>query len=218
MYTHTNNNNENHIRVNDSFYDDFVRDVKNYINKHPGTKVYCFMHWNYDGEKLVMPMHIKIAHDLIDAGVEAVVGSHSHRPQGAELYKGKPIVYGLGNFYLPSGVYFEGKLTYPDFSKETYALRINGDISELIWFDTDKGNTPIKQSCIESLNGLRVSDLSPFVKMDERSYVSFFKKRRSKSFFVPVFDNYIGYKYKLKETMAILRVRIIKTILKIIKR
>ena len=176
------------------------------------------MHWNYDGEKLVMPMHIKIAHDLIDAGVEAVVGSHSHRPQGAELYKGKPIVYGLGNFYLPSGVYFEGKLTYPDFSKETYALRINGDISELIWFDTDKGNTPIKQSCIESLNGLRVNDLSPFVKMDERSYVSFFKKRRSKSFFVPVFDNYIGYKYKLKETMAILRVRIIKTILKIIKR
>ena len=218
LYTHTNNNNENDIRVNDSFYDDFVRDVKDYINKHPGTKVYCFMHWNYDGEKLVMPMHRKIAHDLIDAGVETVVGSHSHRPQGAELYKGKPVVYGLGNFYLPSGVYFEGKLTYPDFSKETYALRIDGDKSELIWFDTDKGTIPVKQSCKESFDGLKIRELSPFLEMDEHSYVSYFKKHRSKSFLVPVFDNYIGYKYKLKETMAIVRVRIIKTILKILKR
>lgn len=218
LYTHTNNNNENDIRVNDSFYDDFVRDVKDYINKHPGNKVYCFMHWNYDGEKLVMPMHRKIAHDLIDAGVETVVGSHSHRPQGAELYKGKPVVYGLGNFYLPSGVYFEGKLTYPDFSKETYALRIDGDKSELIWFDTDKGTIPIKQSCKESFDGLKIRELSPFLEMDEHSYVSYFKKHRSKSFLVPVFDNYIGYKYKLKETMAIVRVRIIKTILKILKR
>ena len=218
LYTHTNNNNENDIRVNDSFYDDFVRDVKDYINKHPGTKVYCFMHWNYDGEKLVMPMHRKIAHDLIDAGVETVVGSHSHRPQGAELYKGKPVVYGLGNFYLPSGVYFEVKLTYPDFSKETYALRIDGDKSELIWFDTDKGTIPIKQSCKESFDGLKIRELSPFLEMDEHSYVSYFKKHRSKSFLVPVFDNYIGYKYKLKETMAIVRVRIIKTILKILKR
>ena len=218
LYTHTNNNNENDIRVNDSFYDDFVRDVKDYINKHPGTKVYCFMHWNYDGEKLVMPMHRKIAHDLIDAGVETVVGSHSHRPQGAELYKGKPVVYGLGNFYLPSGVYFEGKLTYPDFSKETYALRIDGDKSELIWFDTDKGTIPVKQSCKESFDGLKIRELSPFLEMDEHSYVSYFKKHRSKSFLVPVFDNYIGYKYTLKETMAIVRVRIIKTILKILKR
>lgn len=218
LYTHTNNNNENHIRVNDSFYDDFVRDVKDYVNKHPLTKVYCFMHWNYDGEKLTMPMHRKIAHDLIDDGVEAVIGSHSHRPQGAEFYKGKPIVYGLGNFYLPSGVYFEGKLTYPDFSKETYALRIDGDKSELIWFDTDKGTIPIKQSCKESLDGLRIRELSPFLEMDEHSYVSYFKKHRSKSFLVPVFDNYVGYKYKLKETMAIVRVRIIKTILKILKR
>lgn len=218
LYTHTNKNNENHIRVNDLFYDDFVRDVKDYVNKNIGTKVYCFMHWNYDGEKLVMPMHREIAHDLIDAGVEAVIGSHSHRPQGAELYNGKPIVYGLGNFYLPSGVYFEGKLTYPDFSKETYALRIDGDKSELIWFDTDKGTIPIKQSCKESLDGLRIRELSPFLDLDELSYVSYFKKYRSKSFLVPVFDNYIGCKYKLKETMAIVRVRIIKTILKVLRR
>ena len=176
------------------------------------------MHWNYDGEKLVMPMHIKLSHDLIDAGVEAVIGSHSHRPQGAELYKGKPIVYGLGNFYLPSGVYFDGKLNYPDYSKETYALRINGEKCELIWFYTDKDGVPIRQINTECLDGTRIKELSPFSKMDEHSYVSYFKKHRSKSFLVPVFDNYIGCKYKLKETMAIVRVRIIKTILKVLRR
>jgi poly-gamma-glutamate synthesis protein (capsule biosynthesis protein) len=37
------------------------------------------------------------AHDLIDAGYDLVVGSHSHVLQGSELYRGKLISYGLGN-------------------------------------------------------------------------------------------------------------------------
>ena len=35
---------------------------------------------------------------LIDAGADAVIGSHPHVTQGAEMYRGKPIVYSLGNF------------------------------------------------------------------------------------------------------------------------
>ena len=216
LYTRTNPNKENNLRVYDSYYDDFVRKVENYLKNHTETKVYCFMHWNYDGEKLVMPMHIKLSHDLIDAGVEAVIGSHSHRPQGAELYKGKPIVYGLGNFYLPSGVYFDGKLNYPDYSKETYALRINGDKCELIWFYTDKDGRPIRQIDIECLDGKRIKELSPFSKMDGNSYIKYFSKHRSKSLLVPIFDNYKGSEYKFKEALAVDRVHIIKTILKLV--
>ena len=35
---------------------------------------------------------------FIDAGADAVVNHHQHCYSGYELYKGKPIVYGLGNF------------------------------------------------------------------------------------------------------------------------
>ena len=33
-----------------------------------------------------------------DAGADAVVGGHPHITQDVEQYKGKPIIYSLGNF------------------------------------------------------------------------------------------------------------------------
>ena len=38
------------------------------------------------------------AHLMLDAGASAVIGSHPHVTQGAEVYRGKPIIYSLGNF------------------------------------------------------------------------------------------------------------------------
>jgi len=35
---------------------------------------------------------------MIDAGADAVVGGHPHVTQGASLYRGRPIVWSLGNF------------------------------------------------------------------------------------------------------------------------
>ncbi len=39
---------------------------------------------------------------IIDLGADAVIAGHTHCPQGAEYYKGKPIIYSMGNFYFPS--------------------------------------------------------------------------------------------------------------------
>lgn len=38
---------------------------------------------------------------FIDLGCDGVIASHPHIMQGWEIYKGKPIVYSLGNFYFP---------------------------------------------------------------------------------------------------------------------
>ena len=35
---------------------------------------------------------------LIDAGADAVIGHHPHVVQSMDMYKGKPIIYSLGNF------------------------------------------------------------------------------------------------------------------------
>lgn len=38
---------------------------------------------------------------LIEHGADGVIGMHQHCPCGMEYYKGKPIYYGIGNFYFP---------------------------------------------------------------------------------------------------------------------
>ena len=40
-------------------------------------------------------------HYLIDLGADAVISHHTHVISGYEIYKNKPIVYGLGNFFFP---------------------------------------------------------------------------------------------------------------------
>src|SRR5262249_35794721 len=40
----------------------------------------------------------QIAHTVIDAGADIVVGHHPHVMERVEEYKGKPIFYSLGNF------------------------------------------------------------------------------------------------------------------------
>lgn len=39
-----------------------------------------------------------LAHRLVDAGADLIVGGHAHVPHGVEVYRSKPIVYSLGNF------------------------------------------------------------------------------------------------------------------------
>lgn len=43
-------------------------------------------------------MQVQDAHDLIDAGVDIIVGAHPHVVEPLEIYKGKVIFYSLGNF------------------------------------------------------------------------------------------------------------------------
>ena len=38
---------------------------------------------------------------FVDLGADAVINHHQHCINGYEVYKGKPIFYGLGNFYFP---------------------------------------------------------------------------------------------------------------------
>ena len=40
----------------------------------------------------------EIAHALIDAGASAIIGHHAHILRGVEVYRGRPVFHGLGNF------------------------------------------------------------------------------------------------------------------------
>jgi len=58
-------------------------------------------HWGLHEE--VLQYMMEIAHAAIDAGADIVVGHGPHYSLPVEVYKGKPIFYGLGNFSFHTG-------------------------------------------------------------------------------------------------------------------
>jgi hypothetical protein len=59
-------------------------------------------HWGTEGRDHPNPLQCNLAHYAIDCGADIVVGHHVHKLQGVEVYKGRPIIYSLGNFAFPT--------------------------------------------------------------------------------------------------------------------
>lgn len=55
-------------------------------------------HWGQEKENVPNDVQVELAHTAIDNGADLVLGHHPHVLQGIEEYKGKNIVYSLGNF------------------------------------------------------------------------------------------------------------------------
>ena len=60
-------------------------------------------HWGLGQE--VLEYMTEIAHAAIDAGADVVIGHGPHYLLPVEVYKGKPIFYGMGNFSFHTGHY-----------------------------------------------------------------------------------------------------------------
>lgn len=56
------------------------------------------LHWGVEESFEVLSNQREFAYNLIDNGVDVILGHHPHQFQGIEIYKGKPIFYSLGNF------------------------------------------------------------------------------------------------------------------------
>lgn len=57
-----------------------------------------YVHWGIERSTQPEAYQVSMAHALIDAGADAVIGAHPHVLQGVEYYKEKPVFYSLGNF------------------------------------------------------------------------------------------------------------------------
>lgn len=154
------------------------------------------MHWNYELELYPQPFDRDLAHLLIDMGVYAVIGCHAHRVQPIELYKGRPIVYGLGNFAFMQNAFMNKKLIFPEFTYKEIAFEVTKDggfrVHHLYY-------NPEKQS-ISYLGASEVED-APFSGMTSEEYKHFFKTNRFQKKLLPIFyldDNWLSYKLKCK--------------------
>lgn len=57
-----------------------------------------YFHWGVSGMAELAEYQPIVAREVVDAGADLVLGSHAHMPQPVEVYRGKVILYGLGNF------------------------------------------------------------------------------------------------------------------------
>lgn len=75
-----------------------LSDIKSYRNEV--DYIVLVLHWGGIVENSYYPdwEQPKIAREFIDAGVDLIIGHHSHTIQPYEIYKGKYIFYSIGNF------------------------------------------------------------------------------------------------------------------------
>jgi poly-gamma-glutamate synthesis protein (capsule biosynthesis protein) len=77
-----------------------VADIRRARADYHADLVIPIMHWGWENEATANARQRQLAHLMIDAGADAVIGGHPHVIQDVENYRGKPIVYSVGNFLI----------------------------------------------------------------------------------------------------------------------
>ena len=74
-----------------------VADIRAARTVHKADLVIPFMHWGEEHERANARQR-QLGRLMIDAGADVIVGSHPHCTQAPEYYKGRLILFSLGNF------------------------------------------------------------------------------------------------------------------------
>ena len=84
--------------VSQQSIDALCRQIAQLRQDDPTCYIIVSLHWGWENHVDVVPRQRYDAHQLIDAGADCLVCHHTHTRQPMELYREKPIYYGLGNF------------------------------------------------------------------------------------------------------------------------
>lgn len=68
----------------------------------------AYLHWGTEDSKYFEAYQHELAVNLINAGVDAIIGGHPHVFQGMEYINGKPVIYSLGDFWFNSETKYTG--------------------------------------------------------------------------------------------------------------
>ncbi|HZD18783.1 MAG TPA: CapA family protein [Actinomycetota bacterium] len=60
------------------------------------------IHWGIELDTEPRDFQVALGHRMVDAGADVIFGHHAHRLQPMEVYRGRPIFWGLGNFVWPT--------------------------------------------------------------------------------------------------------------------
>lgn len=80
------------------------------------------MHWGKEYMRFPPPENIQLAHQLVDQGVDLILGHHPHVIQGMEQRGRGLIFYSLGNFLFPD--YGDQGLGFGDVQRESLVAQV----------------------------------------------------------------------------------------------
>lgn len=199
----------NEIHINDMKYDELIKEIKEYKDMHEDTEIIVFLHWNFDFEELPFPSHRLIAKKLIDNGARYVIGGHSHVINGGEKYKDGVIVYGMGNFCIPGNKFLRGSLNYSNEATKQIIIEIDEEVNDISYYYIDD-----KEITKEKFdNGKIIKKYSTYEEMDEKEYIKFFKKNRTKKLIIPIYKNEKNSLSNwIKDIIVVNRMRLFRTL------
>jgi poly-gamma-glutamate synthesis protein (capsule biosynthesis protein) len=165
-------------------------DIEDVIKSVLGAKIIVYLHWGIELEVAPEPYHRHLAHLMIDAGVELVIGCHAHRFQGAEVYNGKNIIYGIGNWMFARRHFWGGKLDYPECCDTQLAVAYDletGHVNiHLFEYNRIVESLVYQSECSVSEVNERLG-LQSFAGMTDPEYTSYFRAIREKKKLLPVY-------------------------------
>ena len=113
--------------LNETSADDLIRSIK---TSDANSIVVVFPHFGFDLMKTTQ-MQTDYAHSFIDSGADYVIGHGPHMMNSIEKYKGKTILYSIGNFIFPAN--FKGKVLPNNLVAELEIVNDASGISSHIW-------------------------------------------------------------------------------------
>lgn len=159
---------------------DYV-DVYNAICKARSTSDYVLVivHGGNEHYQLPSPRMKKAYRWFVELGADAVINHHQHCYSGYEVYQGKPIFYGIGNFC------FDNALRSNSMWNEGFMVELsfcNGVIDFKLYPYSQCKDSPsivLKESCEREMFDLSISELNGLILSDDellKRYVSFCKE------------------------------------------
>lgn len=159
--------------------------------KYPDRKVIIFLHWNIEYEYYPQPADRKMAFALVDAGADAIIGHHPHIVGVYEEYKGKPIFYSVGNFFLPDHNYHGFKLESSERSRLGLGIKYNENLNQIGLYWVKNNNnilSLVKDEKLVDCNDIEV--ITELYQNDLRAYKAWFKKHRRKKKLLPIYKTH----------------------------
>ena len=111
-----------------------VADIQAARTKYKADFVIPYMHWGIEYKAGPSDRQRALAHKMIDAGADVVIGGHPHVTEGVEVYKGHVIVYALGNFVFDDFKDVSAELNEP--ARTSWMARLTFDKGGLVKWDT----------------------------------------------------------------------------------
>ena len=118
------------------------------LKKDGAQIIIASFHWGTEKSYEPDEVQIELAHAAIDNGADLVLGHHPHVLEGIEEYKGKNIVYSLGNFCF-------GGNTYPfDMNTIIFQQTFTVEGGELVE-DNETNIIPCRISSVDEYNNFQ---------------------------------------------------------------